>query len=263
MCSLMPIGLPALSSMKLTVGQAEQRWRAVSHLESGLDRRADDLLGRNAVDPLGPRPHELDAAARHDEGLEAVGAQVGEQFQHRLVDQFGIGPLEAGIARGREPVGDDLLELRRRHAGMRHRDEFDQSLFAGSGQRLHVAVQHRLERLLGLPFRMHGRHGLDAVEREGELHVHRLLDPERAVIVEGRDALVERNEVRPALRRDARDEVEDRSLGRTVVPGRQRIALRLRHRDGGAERGGQHRKHRQRREQDAAIDAGKSCRSVS
>ena len=36
-----------------------------------------------------------------------------------------------------------------------------------------------------------------------------------------------RHEVRPALRRDARDEIGDRGLDRAVVPGRQRIGLRL------------------------------------
>ena len=146
---------------------------------------------------------------------------------------------------------------------MRHGDDFDQSLFAGRHHRLQVAVQHRRERLLGLPFRMHRRHDLHAVECEGQLDIHRLLDPERAVIVEGRDALVDRYEEGPALRRDARDEVEDRRLGRALVPGRQRIALRLRHRGGGTERGGQYRKHRQGREKDAAIDSRKTDRSVS
>ena len=256
MCSLMPTGLPALSSMKLISGSRNSVGLAVAHLEPRLDRRADDLLGRNAVDLLGPRPHELDAAAGDDEGLEAVGAQIGEQLQHRLVDQLGVGPLEAVIARGREPVGDDLRELLRRHAGMRHRHQLDQSLFAGSGQRLHVAVQHRLERLLGLPFRMLRRQRLDAVEHEGELDVHRLLDPQRAVVVEGRDALIRRHEVGPALRRDARDEIGDRRLGRAVVPGRQRVGLRLRRRRWWSEARQRARKHRQGREQDAAIDAG-------
>ena len=155
MCSLMPIGFPALSSMKLISGSRNSVGDPSLHLEPGLDRRADHLLRRNAVDPLGPGPHEFDAAARCDEGLEAAGAEVGQQLQHRLVDQFGIGPLEAVIARGREPVGGDLLELGRGHAGMRHRHQFDQSLFAGRRQRLQIAVQHRRERLLGLPFRMH------------------------------------------------------------------------------------------------------------
>ena len=89
---------------EIDLGQPEQHRLAVAHLEPRLDRRADDLLGRNAVDLLGPRAHELDAAAGDDEGLEAVGAQVGEQLQHRLIDQLGVGPLEARIARGREPV---------------------------------------------------------------------------------------------------------------------------------------------------------------
>ena len=165
MCSLMPTGLPALSSMKLICGRRNSVGPAVAHLEPRLDRRADHLLGRDAVDLLGPRPHELDAAAGDDEGLEAVGAQIGEQLQHRLVDQLGVGPLESGVARGREPVGDDLGELVHGHAGVRRRHQLDQALFAGCGQRLHVAVQHRLERLLGLPAGVLRRQRLDAVER--------------------------------------------------------------------------------------------------
>ena len=78
---------------------------------------------------------------------------------------------------------------------MRHRNQFDQPLFTGRGQRLQVAVQHRSEGLLGLPFRMHGRHRLHAVECKGKLDVHRLLDPQRAVIVEHGDALRFRHEV--------------------------------------------------------------------
>jgi hypothetical protein len=38
------------------------------------------------------------------------------------------------------------------------------------------------------------RERLDPVEREGELEVDRLLGPERAVVVEGGDALLDRNE---------------------------------------------------------------------
>ena len=92
---------------------------------------------------------------------------------------------------------------------MRHRDDFDHSFFAGSRQRLQVAVQHRRERLPSLPFRMHGRKNLHAIECEGQLHIHRLLDPECAVVVESRDALLGRNEEGPALRCDARDKIED------------------------------------------------------
>ena len=190
-------------------GKPEQDRLAVAHLEPGLDRGAHHLLGRNAVDALGPRAHELDAAARDDEGLEAVGAQIGEQLQHRLVDQLGVGPLPAAVARGRDPVRDDLLELGGRHAGMRRGDDLHQAPFAGCGQRFHVAFEHGLERLLVLPARVLRRQRLDAVEREGELDIHRLLDPQRAVIVEGGDALILGHEIRPAG--DARDEIGDRS----------------------------------------------------
>ena len=253
MCWLMPTGLPALSSMKLICGRRNSVGLSVAHLELRLDRRADHLLGRNAVDLLGPRPHELDAAAGDDEGLEAVGAEIGQHLQHRLVDQLGVRALEPVIARGREPVGDDLGELVHRHAGVGHRDQLDQALFAGRGQRLHVAVQHRLERLLGLPAGVLRRQRLDAVEHEGELDVHRLLDPQRAVVVEGGDALVGRHEVRSALRGDAGDESRDRRFGRAVVPGRQRIGLC--ERGIGAQQSGQRGHHRERREQHTAAES--------
>ena len=108
-----------------------------SRISTGLPSRssyfiltpaADDLLGRDAVDPLGPRPHELDAAAGDDERLEAVGAQVGEQLQHRLVDQLGVGPLELRVPRRGEPVLDDRLELLGGHAGVRGGDDLEQRL---------------------------------------------------------------------------------------------------------------------------------------
>ncbi len=72
---------------------------------------------------------------------------------------------------------------------MSRHHHFHQAVLAGFGQSLHVAVQHRLERLLVLPFRMQGRHCLHAIEREDQLHVHGVLGPQRAVIVECRDAL--------------------------------------------------------------------------
>jgi hypothetical protein len=103
---------------------------------------------------------------------------------------------------------------------MRLGDDFDQSLFAGGHDGLQVTVQHCCEGLLCFPIRMHWRHRFCAIEREGHLDIHRLFDPKRAVVIEGRDALVDRNEERSALCCDARDKIEDRSFGSALVPGR-------------------------------------------
>ena len=54
---------------------------------------------------------------------------------------------------------------------------------------LPIAREHGLERLLGLPLRLLGRQCRHAVEREQTPGVHRVLDPQRAVLVERRDAL--------------------------------------------------------------------------
>jgi hypothetical protein len=69
------------------------------------------------------------------------------------------------------------------------------------------------------------RQRLDAVNRERDLEVDRLLGPQRAVVVEGGDALFDRNEIRCALRRDAGDEIGKRFFRGTIVPGGQRVGL--------------------------------------
>ena len=164
-----------------------------------LDAAADHLLGRDAVDLLGPRPHELDAAAGDDVGLEAVGAQIGQHFQHRLVDQFGVGPLEPRVPGGREPVLDDLSNSSVVIPAWRRHDDLDQRRLSAGQHGLQVALEKRLERLLVLPFGMLRRQRLDAVEGERELDVDRLLAPQRAVVVEHGDALGDGHEVGAAF----------------------------------------------------------------
>src|SRR5208283_5662006 len=62
--------------------QTEKLRFAIAYLELSLDGRSHDLFRRHAIDPLGPRPHELDAATRHDKGLEPASAQIAEQLDH-------------------------------------------------------------------------------------------------------------------------------------------------------------------------------------
>ena len=69
-----------------------------------------------------------------------------------------------------------------------------------------------------------GASSFDAIQRERELEVERLLGPERAVVVEGRDAFRRRNEVCAAVLRHLRDKVEDRLFRRSVVPRWQSVS---------------------------------------
>jgi hypothetical protein len=61
------------------------------------------------------------------------------------------------------------------------------------------------------------------VEDEERLDVHRLLGPERAVVVEHGDALGHWDEGRVALARHLLDERHDRPSGGDLVPGGQRV----------------------------------------
>ena len=125
--------------------------------------------------------------------------------------------------RGGDPVLDDLLELLRGHAGVRGHDEFHERVVAAGERGFHIALEQRGERFLGLPLGMLRRERLHAVEREVELHRHRLLAPERAVVVERGDALGDRHEVRRAFLRHLLDEVDDGLLGLAVVPRWERV----------------------------------------
>ena len=79
----------------------------------------------------------------------------------------------------------------------------------------------------GGPFGVLRGQGLDPVSGEGELHVHRLLGPERPVVVERGDPL-RRLDVARALRVAHRpDELHDFRFRRRVVPRRKRVHRRL------------------------------------
>ena len=106
---------------------------------------------------------------------------------------------------------------------MRGHHDFEQRAFAARERAFHVALEQRGERLLVLPLGMLRRERLHAVEREEQLEVHRLLGPERAVVVEGSDALGDRDEVGRAFLGDFLDEGDDGLLRSGVVPGRQRL----------------------------------------
>jgi hypothetical protein len=116
-------------------------------------------------------------------------------------------------------------------------DDRDRSLLAGRPKRRRVTFEHRLEGLRVLPFRMLWRQRLDPVQRVGELHVDRLFDPQRAVVVERGDPLRWRNEVGRSFPGHVSDEGDDRLFRRAIVPRRQRIGLGDGNRDPGCKQG--------------------------
>ncbi|MCY1344843.1 hypothetical protein D9M69_308900 [compost metagenome] len=208
------------------LGLAQDRQRAVLVLQFGDEGGADHLLRGDAVDLLGEGAHEGDLAAGDDVGLEAVAAQVGEQFQHRLVDHLGVRLLALRVSGLGQPGLGAGAELLGADAGVGGADDLDQPFHAAGREGFAIALEHRLERLLLLPFRVLGGQALDFVEGEQHLEVHRLLAPQRAVVVEHGNALGGRHVVPAALGGHGTDEAFDGLLRRAVVPGRQRIRAR-------------------------------------
>ena len=114
-----------------------------------------------------------------------------------------------------------------RHAGVRRHHDLEQAVLAGRRQRLHVALEHRLEGLRGLPLGVLGGQRLDAVEGEDELGVHRLLA--HSVPSLSKTAIRSAAGTKSGLAGigDAGDEIENRLFWRsrrsTTAAGRQSI----------------------------------------
>ena len=77
---------PSLAALP-SVGRAtEQRAARIVAVELVGDQRADDRLGRHAVQVVADRAHELGASAADDADREVTTAELVEQLEHRLVD---------------------------------------------------------------------------------------------------------------------------------------------------------------------------------
>ena len=133
--------------------------------------------------------------------------------------------VEVRILRRGRPLGGDLLKLLDRHPGMGGADDLFPILL---GERLHGLLVAGEDRVVGRgrrPLGMVRGQRLDAVDGEDRLTVDRMLDPETAILIEGGDAILDRDEPVVAFIGRRGDEVEDRLSGRAVVPGGQRIVL--------------------------------------
>ena len=127
------------------------------------------------------------------------------------------------MPRSFEPLSDDFRKRLGGHPAVAHSHNCHQALLARSDQRLLVAGKGSRERLLVFPLRVRGGERLYPVNGKGELKIDRLLSPQRAIVVEGGDALLNRDKLRRAFFRYLLDKSDDRFFWSGVVPRRQRL----------------------------------------
>ncbi len=221
--------LPLSIVDEVDLARLDDRRHAVLHLVPILRGAADHLVARNPVDLACERAHEVDAAARHDEGSVAVRAEIRQHLEHRPIDHLVVAEPGLRVARRVEPRAHGGAELVVGHAAVRRRDERAERVLALRGHRLRVALQERRERLGRLPLGMRRPQRLHAVDDERELRVHRLLGPERAVVVEHGDALRLGHEVGARGIGRSCDERLDRGARGALAPRIERRRRRLRH----------------------------------
>ena len=195
-------------------------------------RAPDHPVARDAVHLVADRPHEVAAAARGDVVREPVRVQVPQQLDHRRVGAREVAPAERRVLRRAQERVGLLLEVVDADArvGGDHAAQERPHVGVVAGVVLHhhlsqpgvVALVRRLPGLLVAERRVGLRHLVEPAQDEVGLDRQRLLAPERAVVVEDRDALGRRH----AVRGHALDEVERRRPSRPVVPGCERLEMR-------------------------------------
>jgi hypothetical protein len=151
-------------------------------------------------------------------------AQLGDQLDHRLV---AVGPVEA--VEGRVPGGAHEVhhppsELVRRHpfeeAGERQGDALETQLVEGPCVVAEHGVEGRLLPQTGIDLDGPG----ERVDEEVVLDVRRALAPQRAVVVQARQPLVERDGRGPG------EEVDEGVTHGAVAPRREQRAREVHHR---------------------------------
>src|SRR5205807_546311 len=138
MCVWMPTGLPSLSSMKSIAGNFTSTGLLFSRISNfSLPLLPTTCSGGMPYTFSVHGAYELDATARDDEGLEAAFSQVGEQFEHGLVDHFRERSLGHGMLRGGDPILHDLVELVGGHARVRNHNDLPDGRFAAGERAFH------------------------------------------------------------------------------------------------------------------------------
>ena len=184
---------------------------------------ADDLFRRDAIGLLGIHAHEILAAAGADVSLVAVRSKILQHLLHRLVGQFVVRLVPARVFGFGEPLFHLGLELFRGHARERGHQDFFKVWHGEFPDGLAVAGNDGLERLNVFQFRFFFHERTDPVKAIHHLGIHRMLDPERAVLVERGDAFLGRDKIRAAGFRGRFDKVHDGLFRRAVVPRGKRV----------------------------------------
>ena len=189
-------------------GGLDEFGAAVADAELGFPDAADHPVRRQAVAIGRPGPHEVGAAAGEDPAGEAVTVQHAEQFHHRLVHRRRIRPPEARVPGRRQPAPAHGVELVGSDASVGKGQQLDQGFHPARVQLFQAGGMAQLG---------------GAVQCEDQLGVHGLFRPQRAVIVEHRDAVPLGDEVRRIGGGHGGDELYDRLLGGRLTPARQLI----------------------------------------
>ncbi len=126
--------------------------------------------------------------------------------------------MPARIFGGGQPVLRNRLERFDRHSGLGGDEDGYQVGICELCHRSPVARNNGLEGLGGFPLGMLRRQSHQALEGKDHLGIHGMLNPGRAILIEGGEAVLGRHIIRIRLIGGHTHKVEDGLLGRAVIP---------------------------------------------
>ena len=117
-----------------------------------------------------------------------------------------------------QPFSHVLPERLDVHAALRRQHDLEKFAQGELGDRRAVAGENRLERLAIPQLGLRLDEIADTVEAKDDLRVHRMLDPERPVLIERGNTILWRDKICARLIGGDAHELEDCLLRRSVVP---------------------------------------------
>jgi hypothetical protein len=122
------------------------------------------------------------------------------------------------VLSGGYPRNGDVLKFFCRHSGVCDGENFGERFFSTGKRSLQVAFEQRCEGFSTFPLRVTGRKRLHAVDSKEKLEVKRLLSPQSAVVIEGRDAFSRFYEVWATRSSDTFNKGNDGFSGGPLIP---------------------------------------------
>ena len=218
--------LPLFVVNEIKLSRFDNFGNSVFDLKSNSALGTNDLFWRNPVNFFSPHSHEVKSTSRNDIGLEAIGTQIIQHFQHGLIRKVSVTPLESSMLGLFDPIRNTFLEFNVRHPCMCRAQNRNQPSFHICFDHIHVTVQSRSKVFVVFPLRMLWSKSLQFSQRKEQLERQWILGPQCSVVIKNSDPVCFWDKLITGRVGHRVNEFHKRSFGVSIIPRAQCNLLR-------------------------------------